>query len=148
MLLLARCFLLLSVLSTASYSQQNVVQSGNVEKPMQSKELNKVANETGLTFPAGSKLVQFSEPDVAVDPVWVAKLIIPTSSYDGFRQALLKKSTDNTIYDGALANSTSWWKPTAILLTHQYLANSQTFVKVVVSKEGNDFAVYIECAVF
>lgn len=145
---LARFILLLVVLSMASCRDRNVVQSGNVEKPMQSKELSKVAGETGLPLPSGSKVIQFSEPDVVVDPVWVAKIIIPASSYDGFQQALLKKPADNTIYDGALANSTSWWKPTAVVLTHQYLANSQTFVKVVVSKEGEEFAVYIECAVF
>lgn len=111
-------------------------------------QMSRIESETGLTFPANYKLVHFFERDVFIDPVWVAKVIIPASSFERFRQALITKQADNTTYHGALSNSTSWWKPTNVVLTKQYLANRQTFVNVVVSKEGEEFAVYIECAVF
>jgi len=134
------------VLSMSSCSDRDVAHC--LEKPLQSKELSKIATEIELTFPVGSKVVNYAEPDVFVDPVWVGKVIIPTASYDGFQQAILKKEDDSTMYDGALANSTSWWKPINIVLQRQYIVNSNSFVKIVVSREGEEFVVYIECAMF
>ena len=118
------------------------------KKQTQLEKLNEILDETGLSIAHGAKLIHFSKPDVLIDPIWVAKIIIPTSSYDSLKQILLKKTVDDTVHDGALSKSTTWWKPTDVVLTKQYLANSQTFVKVVISKEGRGFAVYIECVVF
>lgn len=150
MRLLAGFALLLSVVFVASCRERSVAQSGVVQKSMHSEteKLSRVQSEAGLVFPTNATLVQFAQPDVAVDPVWVAKVVIPPSSYEPFAQVLVRKPADNTVYDGALANSTSWWTPTNVVMTKKYLANSQTFVNVVVSKESDGFAVYIECAVF
>jgi hypothetical protein len=115
---------------------------------MQSRELNRIASETGLAFPRESKLLHFSAPERLVDPVWVAKIVIPRASYEAFKKALLGKTADNTVYHGALGDSTDWWKPTHVVLTKKYLADRQTFVNVVVSEETEGFAVFIECAVF
>lgn len=120
----------------------------DMQKSIQLGELGRIEKESGLIFPDHSRLVHFLQPDRAIDPVWVAKVIIPVSSYEGFKQAVLIKQVDKTIYNGALADSTSWWKPANVVLTNQYLANSQTFVVVIVSKEGEDIAVYIECTMF
>ena len=78
----------------------------------------------------------------------MAKVVVPASSYESFRQALFTKPASKMTYRGALADSTSWWKPSNVVLTKQYLVRSQTFVEVVVSKEDEECAVYIECAVF
>ena len=93
-------------------------------------------------------MIHFVEPESWIDPVWVAKVIIPASSYESFKEAVIRKPIDKTIYDGALADSTSWWRPTSVVLRKQYLADRHTFVNLVLSKESVDFAVYIECAVF
>ena len=147
MRLLVRVVLLLVLVCTISCRDRDE-QSVDTQKSMQSEKMSRIESETGLTFSDNCRLVHFLQPEVFVDPVWVAKVVIPALSYESFRQALLKKPADETIYDGALADSTSWWKPTNIVLTKQYLANRQTFVNVVVSKEGEEFVVYIECAVF
>ena len=146
--MMARFGLLLGLFLMASCRDANLVGSGNTQDSMRSEKLNRIESETGLVLPAKSKLIHFLEPERFVDPVWVAKIVMSKSSYQGFKEAVLEKVTDRTIYDGVLANSTSWWKPTHVVLTKQYLANRQTFVVVVVSKEGEEFAVYIECAVF
>jgi hypothetical protein len=148
MRLFARSAVFLVVLSVASCRDPNTAKPGSTTKPAISKTLLTIAGETGLIFPAGSKLIRFSEANVVVDPVWVAKITMPASSYDGFQQALLKKPTDNTDVSGALADSTSWWNPTDVVVTKQYLADSHTLVIVVVSKEGEEIAVYIEHVVF
>ena len=148
MQLLIRHVLLLVVLFVGSCGESNVTQSENPQETMHSEKLSRVENETGLSFPDNSRLVHFSEPFVALDPVWVAKIVMPVSSYDGFRESLLRKPADKTIYDGALADSTNWWKPTNAILTRQFLANSQTFVNVVISQTEEEIAVYIECVVF
>lgn len=143
------CFaVLLSMFLVVSCRERSAVQSGDDRKTIQPEMLSRVETEIGLVFPTNSTLAQFSRSDVAVDPVWVAKVVIPLSSYENFAQALSRKPADNTVYDGALANSTSWWTPTNVVVTKQYLANNQTFVNVVVSKEVDLFAVYIECALF
>ena len=104
--------------------------------------------ETGLAFPSDAKVVQFLEPDRFIDPVWVAKVTFPGSSYEGFKASLLGKAADSTVYHGALADKTSWWKPADVVLTRQYLFDQQTFVNVVVAQDGDEFEVYVECAVF
>lgn len=125
----------------------NSCMESNEEQSLDAK-IKKIESETGLAFPANSAIIHFSEPDVLVDPVWVAKVIIPTKSYESLKEAVIAKTDDKTIYSGALADSTDWWKPKNVILTKQYLANQNTFVNIIVSKEGGDFAVYIECAVF
>lgn len=123
-------------------------ESGNIQGSMQEKRLNSIKKEAGLNFPEGSKLIHFFEPERFVDPVWVAKVIIPASSYDSFKRVVLEKASDETVYNGALADSTSWWKPISVVMRKQYLADRHTFVNLVLSEEGVDVSVYIECAVF
>ena len=141
MRLLVRIVFIFILVCTISCQDRNEEQSVN-------KQMGKITSETGLTFPTNSRLDHFLEADVLVDPVWVAKVVVPASSYASFTQAMLTKPEDKTVYQGALADSTSWWRPTNIVLTKQYLADRHTFVKIVVSKEDEEFAVYIECAVF
>lgn len=112
------------------------------------EQMNKIERETGLTFPEKSRLDQFFDPDYFIDPQWVAKIIVPASSYESLRLNLLTKPDDNTVSSGGLVDSTSWWKPQNVVLTKQYLADRQTLVKVVVSKENEEYEVYIECVVF
>ncbi len=141
------CFLILGLLFIISCRDANSVVAEKTQDSMQSNELNRMGSETGLFFPVESKVIHFSAPERFVDPVWVAKVLMPASSYEVFQEAVLGKTTDNTVYHGALADSTSWWKPTDVVLKKQYLADRQTFVNVVVSKDAEEFAVYIECVV-
>lgn len=112
------------------------------------KQMPRIESDIGLTFPEASVLDHFYEADRIVDPVWVAKVTIPAASYDGFKNTVAAKPTDNTSYEGGLANWTEWWKPENVVLTKQYLANSHTLVQIVISQEEKGYAVYIECAVF
>lgn len=111
--------------------------------------LGKVESETGLPFPPEAILVRFSSLRSFLDPIWAAKVVIPAASYDDFRQALAQKPPDD---DDSLVEKAgrwaSWWKPTDVVMTKQYLINSQVIVVVVVSKEGDDYAIYIERIVF
>ena len=115
---------------------------------MQCVRLGDIQSEIGLVFPTNSVLVRHLQADVVIDPVWVAKVMIPPSSFESFAQILRQKKADDTVYHGALADTTSWWTPTNIVMTQKYLADKQTFVNVVVAKEVDGFAVYIECAMF
>jgi len=111
--------------------------------------MSKIQSEIGLTFPDRSRVEHFFEADVVIDPAWVAKVMIPATSYESFAQVLLAKPTDVGTLSNAMADSTDWWKPENVVLTKQYLEGSQTFVRVVVSKEDvEDVSVYIECVVF
>lgn len=148
MRLLAGFSVLMVVMLAVSCRERSIAKPGDIQKSMQSEKLTWVGSETGLVFPTNAALVQFSQPDMAVDSVWVAKVVIPSASYESFAQALARKPADKTTYDGALANSTIWWTPTNVVMTKKYLANSQTFVNVVISKEFDVIAVYIECVVF
>jgi hypothetical protein len=141
MSVLIRLVFLLVLACTISCRDHNAQQSVK-------KQISRIENEIGLTFPANSRLDQFFEREVFVDPVWMAKVFIPASSYEGFKKALITKPDDNATVQGALADSTSWWKPSNIVFKKQYLQGSQTLVNVIVSKEGEEFALYIECAVF
>jgi len=109
--------------------------------------LDKIQKECGLKFSTDSRLVYFSQPDYFVDPRWVSKVIMSAPSYNSFEHVLQNKPKDNTMYQATLASSTEWWRPKEIVLTKQYLANGQTFVRVIVAKEGEEFALYIECVV-
>lgn len=144
--MLVRCLAILLLM--VSCSDTISMESSDIQDSMQANKLNRIEKETGLDLPDESKLIYFFEPERVVDPVWVAKIIIPASSYESFKEVVLRKHTDKTIYHGALADSTIWWKPTSVVLRKQYLADRQTFVNLVLSKEGVEFAVYIECAVF
>ncbi len=146
---LVRCFPILLVLFFMfSCNDTNSVESEDIQDSMQAKKLNRIKKEAGLDLPDDSKLIHFIEPERFVDPIWVAKVTIPASSYESFKEVVIRKHSDKTVYHGALADSISWWKPTSVVLRKQYLADRHTFVKLVLSKEGVDFAVYIECAVF
>ena len=148
-----RCLLhwlsmLLLTLFMASCGDTNQVESENTREFMQRETLNRIRKETGLDLSDESKLIHFFEAERIVDPVWVAKVIIPASSYDDFREVVLRKPTEKTVYHGGLADSISWWKPTSVVLRKQYLADRHTFVIVVLSREGKDYSLYIECAVY
>jgi len=119
-----------------------------LKEVQRSEIIDRIKSETGLDFTPKSNLIHFYEPDRLIDPVWVAKVVIPASSYDGFKEAVLGKTSDNTTYHGAIADSTSWWKPTHVVLTKIFLTDDEVLVSVVMSKEGDEFAVYVECAVF
>jgi len=108
--------------------------------------LRRIAVDTGLAVPSDAQLVHFSEPARIVDPLWVAKLVVPPSSYSQFEESLLSKSADQTRYSG-LAETTVWWKPENAVLKKQFLADSHTFVVVEVAKEGDMYAIYVECQV-
>jgi len=113
-----------------------------------SLSIDRIRSDTGLIVPDGSILEHFGEPERLIDPIWVAKVIVPISSYESFKQDILSRTDDHTILSGSLADTTSWWNPSNIVLTKQYLHGSQTFVRVVVSKENEEIAAYIECVVF
>lgn len=140
--------ILLVLFLMVSCSDTNSMESADIPDSMRPKILAKIVKETGLNLPVESKLIHFLEPDRFIDPIWVAKVQIPVSSYEDFKEVVIKKPTEKMGYKGALADSTSWWKPTNIVLRNQYLADRNTFVVLVLSKEGDDFFVYIECAVF
>jgi hypothetical protein len=112
------------------------------EKP----SLKKVESEIGLTLPANSRLDKFFESERLWDPEWVAKVFIPASSYEDFKKTLLAKPTDNATVSGALYDSTDWWNPSNIVLTRQYSVPHGA-AKIVVSKEGGEYALYIWHAV-
>lgn len=119
------------------------------KEPLSAQEqMSKIESEIGLTFPPDSIVEHFYELEVFVDPVWVAKVFVPVSAYESLKPNLLAKSTDDSTYINALADSTSWWQPVNVVLTKQYWTNSHTFVRVVVSEEDGKIAIYIECAVF
>lgn len=141
-------FVALAILSFASCQDPSEVSEKRGEKPVRVGEMTKIASETGLIVPIESRLIHFFEPERIVDPVWIAKIMIPASSYGEFEESLLEKTPDNTTYMGALANSAMWWKPDNVVVKKQYLFDRQTLVIVVVSREGGEFAVYVECAVF
>ena len=110
--------------------------------------LEEIADEIGMEFPKKSIIIKYREPKRIIDPVWVAKVKIPNSSVEGFRELVMKKPSEKAKYTNALAESTSWWNPKKIIIEKQYLVDSNTFVNIILSEEGEDFAAYIECAVF
>ena len=111
-------------------------------------KLKQIEAGTGLVFPASSRVIQFSEASVVFDPAWIAKIVIPDSSYAQFKETVLRKPRLNATESGGLEDSTSWWKPVPSDVTKQYLADTHTFVKVVFSKENGDWVVYVSCATF
>lgn len=137
MRVLTWCLLLYSLLFLASCRESR-----------QPSTLSRIGNDTGLVLPAGARVAEFSVPERSWGSDWVAKIIIPASSYKAFEQSVIAKPVDTGTVRGALSESTSWWKPTQVLLKRQYLQGSQTLVNVVVAKEGEEIAVYIECIVF
>ncbi len=141
MSLLIRFIFLLVLVCTISCRDRNEEQSMD-------SQMNRIENETRLSFPTNSRLDHFVEFKAFVDPEWVAKVIVPASSYENLREILLAKSPDNTDDIDAIVDSISWWKPANVVLTKQYLDSGNTIVKVVVSKDDEEYAVYIECVVF
>jgi hypothetical protein len=119
----------------------------DLRPPTQERNLGRIEKETHLDLPDGSKVVQFFEADRVVDPIWVAKITIPESSSEMFREAVARRKDDSAPH-GGLAKPTVWWKPQNVVLTKYYLADSQTLVSIVIAKEGDGTSVYVECAVF
>jgi hypothetical protein len=140
--------LFICALMTGSCSDDTSVQSESIEGGPGNVLLNRIRKDTGVEFPVETTVVHFHEPDRVVDPVWVAKVLVPPGAFDSLKKVVLAKPTDNTTYHGALSNSTSWWKPEDVLLERGYLADRQTFVKMIFSEESPNVAVYIEAAVF
>jgi hypothetical protein len=124
------------------------MESGDIPDSMREELLKRIVKETELNLPHESELIHFFEPDRIVDPVWVAKVKIPASSYEILKEEVLRKRADNAILHGALADSTSWWNPTDVILKKQYLTNSENFVNFILSKEGEDYFIYIEHVIF
>jgi hypothetical protein len=113
------------------------------------EQMDRIKKDTKLTFPDNSRLEHFFELERLIDPHWVAKVVVPASFYESFKQDMLSRPNDKSTLNGSLADSTSWWKPLDVILTKQYLADGhQIFVRVVVSKEDEELAVYIECVMF
>ena len=150
MRILTCCLPVLGLLLVASCGGwgDNSPPTGEIQDSMQSKTLNRIGSEAGLVMPVGSEVTHFSEPPVLFDPMWVARIVVPASSYEGFRESLLGKAPKNGLMQGRLSESTRWRKPTHVMLTRQYQINGHPIVYVVVSKEGEEVAVYIEYTYF
>lgn len=116
--------------------------------PVNAGNIAKLQQEIGLSFPTDSRVLEFHMPERVVDPVWVAKVAVPRSSWAEFKTVILAKTSEDAVYHGALSDSVAWWKPTNIVLTKQYLADRHTFVCVVLSEEDEGCMAFIECAVF
>jgi len=108
----------------------------------------RIATEASLSLPAGTRVLQFSEPEAIVDPVWAAKLELPEASLAEFMRVLDAKQADPTSVHNRFAKSVGWWQPKAALTAKQYLADRQTLVNVIVSKEDQKVVAYVECMVF
>jgi hypothetical protein len=115
---------------------------------MQTEKLKQIESGTGLVLPPLSRVIEFSEPPVVFDPVWIAKIVIPESSYAQFKVAVLREPILNATVGSGLEGSTSWWKPVNADFTKQYLASSHTFVKIVSSREATGWAIYVSYAYF
>ena len=147
MRLLAILFAILAAVLGVSCHERSITQPGAVQNHSQSEKLSRIQNETGLVFPTNAVLVQFSQPDVAVDPVWVAKVVIPSATYEPFAHILARKPADSTIYDGALADSTSWWLPTNAVMTKNFCPIAKHSLMLLYQKMPSVYYIN-ECAMF
>lgn len=124
------------------------VNSRNTEVSIETTNLHRIIQEIGLNLSNESRVIHFYEPERIIDPVWVAKVIIPDASFETIKDAVEGKRADNSTYSGAIADSTIWWDPTSIIFEKQYLTDDEKFVHFIASRENDGIALYIECAVF
>jgi len=75
MILIIRFFLFLIFIGTISSCRDD-----DGERSV-SLSIDRIRSDTGLIVPDGSILEHFGEPERLIDPIWVAKVIVPISSY-------------------------------------------------------------------
>lgn len=110
--------------------------------------LARIAHDTGLVFQPGSRVLKFYEPDGIVDPTWVAKVLVPVSSFEEIGKMASSYPEVTSRVTGALSDSTEWWSPVHPEMSKRYEVREQVYVRVILAREGREHVVYIDYAVF
>ena len=108
--------------------------------------LEKVARDTGLTIPPGSRVVRFEEPFRVVDPVWAAKILVPDSGVAALRASVDAQVAEGGRFSKGFADSLIWWRPVDVLVSKRYLTKLNIHVWVVLAKESGGVYAYAEFA--
>jgi hypothetical protein len=107
-----------------------------------------VASDAQLSLPAGSRVVQFYEPDYFVDPAWVPKVELTRAAHAALIRSVAPRPDDAAHTENRLSKVGEVVRPRQVTFSKLYLADRQTLVHLVVSDEGGSVAAYIECTVF
>lgn len=115
-------------------------------KNFDSKTLNRIQSDTGITFPAGARGLNYLYKP-PIDPAYIAKLEIPTA----FRADLIRtlssiENDDQLQVMESMGKNVHWWVPKGakLLLDRQRLVRAGNYLRVILTEEGPDLLLYIE----
>ena len=136
------------IFGIAFFLNVKFLDKGSAKVNVESFQLTKIIQESGLNLPNGTKVVHFDEPARFIDPVWIAKVIIPKGSFEIIKAVVEEKRRDSSADSDSLTNLTDWWQPNKIIFEKEYLTDEQRYIHFIASNDNDGIALYMECVVF
>ncbi|MCK4635420.1 MAG: hypothetical protein KAT32_01015 [Candidatus Moranbacteria bacterium] len=109
--------------------------------------LSRIESESNIDFPDSSNIIDFDKKP-PIDPIIIAKISISESSVEKMKEDIESKTEYSGSVSGALSESMSWWTPNQVIVEKTYWSSEHILVHVILSKQNNEYFVYIECSVF
>lgn len=106
--------------------------------------LRSIGEEIGMQFPEGTLVQEYSRRRHWNNPLFLAKVSLPTQSSSKFRADVLSKERHRVSYGPAVTEATSWWRPGNPLVDKLYLTGEQV-VHIIVTEENERVVALILC---
>ena len=135
--------LLLMILDGGSLSYKDYALD---ERSFTPESLKMVEENTGLTFPVGSRgLHMYYQETKCIDPSFVAKVEIPEASKDAVTKQIEQIENHEIEIENPLAKQVTWWKPSAATIrVERHFRTKSGHVHVLLCQEGERWVLYVE----
>jgi hypothetical protein len=115
-------------------------------KSFDSKTLQRIQSDTGITFPAGVRGLNFHYKP-PVDPAYIAKIEMPRSSKEDVIKTLSVIQNDENLHvTESMGTKVHWWIPKGVkpLVDRQKLVGTGNYLHVVLTEEAGRVILYLE----
>ncbi|HEX7260878.1 MAG TPA: hypothetical protein VF258_03605 [Luteolibacter sp.] len=111
-------------------------------------KLAKVSTLTGLTFPVGSRGVEYYYQGSGIDDALAAKIIIPATGIDDFKSNAVMATGTESKATMEIGRGKPWWNPDSLTdrVDRKMDLPNARFLEVTCGQEGSDFVVYLSWA--
>jgi hypothetical protein len=106
----------------------------------------RIRTEAGLAFPCAGRVTHFVETP-PIDPIWVARVELPMSCAKALEAVVAAKKVDPGTVDGALWETTPWWKPGRLISQKRFhfsQPEGSASVFVLLAEENGQLVAYLE----
>ena len=110
-----------------------------------SAKLAEITTLTGITFPPGTRGLDYYYQGSGIDDALSAKVAIPDAGIPEFNTNPVMTTGTDSKADMQIGRGKTWWKIDGLTerIDRKMELQNQRFLEVTCGREGNDFVVYV-----